>query len=49
MGFKTNRDEKDCLSSKIEVSQVEKVVKFIDFLGFPYVIYIGDLEENHGF
>ena len=43
--FKTNRDEKLGLSSEIEVSQVEKVPKNLDFLQIPYVNYIGNLEE----
>ena len=50
MCFKTYRDKKSCLSSEIEVLQVEKVAKIHDFLrismGIPYVIYIGNLLKN---
>ena len=47
--FKTNRDEKYCLSSEIEVLEVEKPLKFRILVGNPYVIYIGDLREIRGF
>ena len=48
--FKTNRDEKYCLSSEIESSQVEDHLKNLDFhrisMGIPYVIYIGNPVKN---
>ena len=59
MRFKTNRDEKYCLSSEIEVSPVEKVVKIHDFprnficklhrgiLGFHHFFNWWDLRHCH--
>ena len=48
--FRTNRDEKYCLSTEIESSQVEDHLKNLDFhrisMGIPYVIYIGNPLKN---
>ena len=50
LGFKTNLDEKDCLSIEIESLQVEDHLKNLDFhrisMGIPYVIYIGNPLKN---
>ena len=45
LSFKTNRDEKYCLSSEIQCLNVEEHLILLDFtrisMGIPVVIYIG--------
>ena len=51
MCFKTNREEKSCLSPEIELLNVEDHLKNLEFhrilMGIPYVIYIGNSLKNH--
>ena len=49
--FKTNRDEKSCLSLEIKCLKVEDHLKNLDFTStsmvIPLVMYIGNSITNH--